>query len=252
MSNNTVHVTGYLNVQKVETLTQKSRPWPIVTGHIHTDAPLWGGVQPFVADDRQAEVILDFARQYNLTPKDAVRCGTEHHCGKEHRYGVLAHAKLVSFSHRSYLALRFISFFDTSAPVLSQPDSFARSVVNLQGYLTIAGQQYRELTRQETGLPEDLLCLQGSLATASTEEGGRHPILFSGPLLKELRARADFQAVFRRNHTFTVAATLSGRLFAKGQIVYVMADYLSADLCSRPCSSGAASFAAVGRQAGFI
>ena len=244
MSNNTVHVTGYLNVQKVETLTQKSRPWPIVTGHIHTDAPLWGGVQPFVADDRQAEVILDFARQYNLTPQGAVRCGTDH------RYGVLAHAKLVSFPHRSYLALRFISFFDTSAPVLSQPDSFARSVVNLQGYLTIAGQQYRELTRQETGLPEDLLCLQGRLATASTEEGGHHPVLFSGSLLREMRDRADFQAVFRRNQTFTVAATLSGKLFAKEQIIYVMADYLSADLCSRPDnrprSGGVASFATAG------
>jgi len=250
MSNNTVHVTGYLNVQKVETLIpsgvlhRQGRPRPIVTGHIHTDAPLWGGNQPFIADDRQAEVILDFARQYNLIPEDAVRCGTEH------RYGVLAHAKLVSFPHRSYLALRFISFFDTSAPVLTQPDQFARSTINLQGYLTIAGQQYRELTRQETGLPEDLLCLQGSFATASANEGGQHPILFSGPLLKELRARADFQAVFRRNQAFTVAATLSGKLFAKGQIIYVMADYLSADLCCRddhrPGSESAASFAALG------
>jgi len=244
MSNNTVHVTGYLNVQKVETLTQsgvlhrQGRSRPIVIGHIHTDAPLWGGIQPFVADDHQAEVILAFARQYNLTPEDAVR------------YGVLAHAKLVSFPQRSYLALRFISFFDTSAPVLAQPDCFARSTINLQGYLTIAGQQYRELTRQETGLPEDLLCLQGSFATASAGEGGHHPIMFSGPLLKELRARGGFQAVFRRNQTYTVAATLSGKLFAKDQIIYVMADYLSADLCSRPnnrpCSGGAASFATAG------
>ena len=240
MSNNSVHVTGYLNIQKVETLTQKGRPWPIVTGYIHTDDPTWGGKQPFVAEDRQALTIIEFARQSNLEPDSPTR------------YGVLAHAKLVSFPQRAYLSLKYISFLDTSAPVLTYPDRFAASKVNLQGYLTIAGQQYLELERQETGLPQDLLCLHASFATAAVVEGGQHPVLISGPLLRELRRRAAFQAVFRRNQSLALPATLGGKLWAKGQIIYVAPDYLSADLGQRPSNSnhrpysGGAAYAATG------
>lgn len=239
MSNNSVHVTGYLNIQKVETLTQKGRPWPIVTGYIHTDDPTWGGTQPFVAEDGQALTIIEFARQYNLAPESQTR------------YGVLAHAKLVSFPHRSYLALRYISFLDTSAPVVLSPDRFAGSKVNLQGYLTIARQQYLALERQDTGLPESLLCLHASFATASAVEGGQHPVLIAGPLLQELRRSTAFQTAFRCNQNLALPATLGGKLWARGQIIYVTPDYLSADLRSRPSSSnprpvsGGAAYATV-------
>jgi len=206
MSNNTVNITGFLSIGRAAASASRTRS-ALVEGWINTSDDLIGGRHPFRAEERQALVILEHAR---LAGSQA--------CGP---VGVSAHARLVSHSDRSYLDIKFISFFDTSNPLVRRRDGFAQSSANLQGFLTIRGENYLNL--------EQSYGLLGCLATGNSAQGGQHPVLISGEELAALRQDAHFQEAFRKFKRVTLAATLSGTLFTRREIIYVLAGFLSLD-----------------------
>ena len=211
MSNNTVNITGFLTIGRVSTANASRSSIPVVEGWISTGEAVMGGRHPFRAEDRQALVILEHARMAGTNASGPV--------------GVSAHARLVSCADVSYLDIKFISFFDTSFPVVKKRDGFAQSVASLQGHLTIRGESY--LSLEQGG--RAFYGLLGCLATGNAAQGGQHPVLISGEELAALRQDAHFQEVFRKLNRVTLPATLSGMLFTRHETIYVLAGFLSLD-----------------------
>ena len=89
MSNNTVNVSGFLSISRLSAGGSARQPEPIVEGWISTADALVGGWHPFRAEGRQAQVILDYARQASTTGDAATQVG------------ISIHARLVSHPRRS-------------------------------------------------------------------------------------------------------------------------------------------------------
>ncbi len=212
MSNNIVNITGFLSIGQVSGSASSRLRAPVVEGWISTADAMVGGRHPFRAEDRQALVILEYAR----LASEAAASGP---------VGISAHARLVSHPRRSYLEIKFISFFDTAFPVIRRRDGFVQSSANLQGHLTIRSASYLKLERAG-GMLSGLVA---SLATGTAAQGGQHPVLISGEELAALRQDPSFQAVFRNAARITLPATLSGTLFTKIDVIYVLANFLSLD-----------------------
>ena len=212
MSNNTVDLSGYIVVCDINTVMAGGKPCSVISGWIFTGLAALGGKHPFTATGKPADVILDQARsRQGITQCEAADFSN---C----QVGVTARGKLVSGSERAFLEVRHISFFDTSNPLQSGRKSFVVNTVKLQGQIAVDIRHETDFVLLDRTSP----VLAAWMSTDKIFMGGRHPIIFSGSL------RAEMLRMDILEHGFTsVRATVGGSLHSVGNVIYVLASYLS-------------------------
>ena len=91
---------------------------------------------------------------------------------------------------------------------------------------------------QVDGVGGDSPAWQRLTAVTQKIAGADHvPVLICGEELAALRQDASFQAAFRKQSRVTLPATVSGRLFTRQDVIYVLASFLSLDTRSAQTQS---------------
>jgi len=207
MPNNLVDLSGYLEIGSLETSPTAAQSELRLSGWIRTNPSAVGGRHPFLAEGKQAGIILEQARSISKT---------QHLDASLEQNGVLGRGKLNTFPGRCYLDVRHISFFDTSNP-LTSAQLFTANHVRMQGHLILPHAK----SRVPSSDPRQLGSLSAWFLTESAACGGRHNILLTGALAEAAAAYG------RRKGAAVFQAALGGSLVSSSLTSFIHARYLS-------------------------
>jgi hypothetical protein len=106
MSNNVVHLSGWLEINKIPALpVKRGQPeQPVIQAWLYTDKPYFGGRHPVLIIGQPAQITLQWARESN--PQAGLP-------------QVVIHGKLVSHEGSSTVLVKVIHFFGSYDPVLN-------------------------------------------------------------------------------------------------------------------------------------